>query len=73
MPTKKPVRGEFHKADRPRLDLPQRNCACCGDRFQPTIRRRMLCSICFKTDGNVEWTTTESARGGRGRRRRRCR
>ena len=31
----------------PRLDRPKRPCACCGRRFQPTVRRRLLCAGCF--------------------------
>ena len=25
----------------------KRDCTCCGEKFQPTIRRRMLCVRCF--------------------------
>ena len=31
----------------PRLDRPKRPCACCRRRFQPTVKRRMLCASCF--------------------------
>ena len=33
----------------PRLDKPKRPCARCGRRFQPTVKRRMLCAGCFST------------------------
>ena len=33
-------------ADR-RLDVPERKCKCCGRPFKPTLRRRLLCSLCF--------------------------
>ena len=29
------------------LDRPKRGCACCGQKFQPTFKRRMLCTGCF--------------------------
>lgn len=35
-----------HKADA-KIDRPRRPCARCNQLFQPTIRRRMLCSDCF--------------------------
>ena len=34
-------------ADHP-LDRPERACANCGKRFQPTIKRRLLCNGCWK-------------------------
>ena len=37
-------------------DRPQRPCANCGSTFQPTLRRRMLCVLCYR-DGE------ETARG----------
>ena len=30
-----------------KLDVPARPCARCGQAFQPTERRRLLCSSCF--------------------------
>lgn len=33
-------------ADR-NLDCPERPCACCGEPFQPTICRRLLCRQCY--------------------------
>ena len=30
------------------VERPERPCNRCGDRFQPTNRRRMLCAYCFK-------------------------
>ena len=35
----------------PKLDLPKRRCSCCGRKFQPTARRRMLCGTCFGRGG----------------------
>ena len=47
--------GENHKdarpgaldCDKPDPSRPERPCARCGNRFQPTLRRRMLCLHCF--------------------------
>lgn len=36
-----------------RLDRPKRPCACCGQRFRPTARRRMLCQGCFSRAGET--------------------
>ena len=33
--------------DPPLLGRPKRKCSACGRMFQPTIRRRMLCSVCY--------------------------
>lgn len=35
----------------PTLDCPKRPCAKCGRKFQPTLKRRMLCASCF---GNAD-------------------
>lgn len=35
--------------DKP-LDCPERDCSNCGEPFQPTKRRRMLCSLCFRNE-----------------------
>ena len=32
----------------PALDRPERPCACCGNLFQPTQKRRLLCHGCFR-------------------------
>ena len=40
--------GQGWGLDRPDLSRPERPCACCGNRFQPTQRRRMLCRDCFR-------------------------
>ena len=32
----------------PPLDKPKRPCAGCGRRFQPTVKRRMLCTECYR-------------------------
>ena len=37
--------------DNPLKGKPKRPCASCGNLFQPTVRRRMLCHRCFK-DGD---------------------
>ncbi|MCY4394989.1 MAG: hypothetical protein OXC10_07640 [Rhodospirillaceae bacterium] len=45
--------AEFSRAetkDRPDLSRPERPCARCRRRFQPTLRRRMLCGYCFRGD-----------------------
>ena len=39
-------KGHRHDHDRP-LDRPKRACAKCGNRFQPTVLRRLLCLYCF--------------------------
>ena len=31
----------------PDIDRPVRACGQCGEHFQPTVRRRMLCHDCF--------------------------
>ena len=36
----------------PPLQGPARPCACCGNPFQPTLRRRCLCARCFASDGD---------------------
>lgn len=36
--------------DRKDLSRPERPCARCGNRFQPTVRRRMLCAHCYGDD-----------------------
>ena len=33
--------------DPPLLGRPERKCSACGQMFQPTIRRRLLCGPCF--------------------------
>ena len=33
--------------DSSRLDLPPRPCSKCRRPFQPTVRRRMLCRVCY--------------------------
>ena len=33
--------------DRPLHDVGPRRCSCCGQKFQPTIKRRRLCADCF--------------------------
>ena len=40
--------------DKPDPSRPERPCACCGRRFQPTTRRRMLCAECF-TGNDAQW------------------
>ena len=35
------------KGDRPDPDRARRPCASCGRKFQPTLRRRLLCLYCF--------------------------
>ena len=37
--------------DPPLKGAPERPCSCCGARFKPTQRRRMLCSYCYRHDG----------------------
>ena len=32
----------------PPIDRPERPCSHCGDTFQPTARRRLLCYECFR-------------------------
>ena len=44
-------RGDGHRYDSPDKSRPERPCANCGGRFQPTIRRRMLCSHCYQRGG----------------------
>lgn len=39
--------------DRP-LDKPERPCAQCGRKFQPTAMRRMLCASCFSRSSSGE-------------------
>ena len=34
-------------ADRPLPGRPERPCSACGQRFAPTLRRRLLCGSCF--------------------------
>lgn len=49
--TKKRARQpQAHSQDK-KIDRPKRPCACCGNRFQPTVRRRMLCARCFNGGG----------------------
>lgn len=38
---------EHHEIDRPLTDVGPRPCSCCGNSFQPTLRRRRLCKDCF--------------------------
>ena len=45
----RPLRIVEAEADSP--PVPERPCACCGKSFQPTIRRRLLCKLCFAEDG----------------------
>lgn len=33
------------------IDRPERPCARCGNTFQPTVKRRLLCYPCFTDDG----------------------
>ena len=33
--------------DTPDRTRPPRPCSCCGEVFQPSRRRRMLCRLCF--------------------------
>lgn len=40
------VEGPLRTGDR-EIDLPERPCACCGNRFKPTIKRRLTCHPCF--------------------------
>ena len=40
--------------DRPDPSRSECPCACCGNTFQPTIRRRMLCASCFSGD-DAQW------------------
>ena len=48
-----PVPG-YH-GDRPLPHAPERPCSRCRKRFQPTLRRRMLCAPCFgKASGGDE-------------------
>ena len=37
-----------HNPGDPEIDKPERPCSRCGKRFQPTVRRRVLCDGCFK-------------------------
>ena len=32
----------------PKLKRPKRSCTRCGVRFQPTVKRRLLCATCFQ-------------------------
>ena len=34
-----------------KLKRPKRPCSRCGNKFQPTIRRRMLCATCYHWAG----------------------
>ena len=38
--------GDGERRDEP-IDRPRRPCANSGRRFQPTLRRRLLCGPCF--------------------------
>ena len=42
--------------DAPDPTRPERPCARCTNKFQPTLRRRMLCARCFGSDtrGHIE-------------------
>lgn len=51
---RKNERHKAHEGDR-KLDRPRRPCSRCGKRFQPTIKRRMLCAYCFENAD--EWMT----------------
>lgn len=37
---------------RDKLPVPERPCASCGDMFQPTVKRRLLCDSCFSETGS---------------------
>ena len=48
------IRSDYYDSDPALLDKdgdpkPERPCSRCGNTFQPTIRRRMLCRWCFDT------------------------
>lgn len=46
--------GRAHQ-DVPLEGVPPRRCAKCGRRFQPTVRRRMLCAGCYgNADSSME-------------------
>ena len=35
------------------IEAPKRPCANCGKRFQPTVKRSMLCEPCFRHTGGT--------------------
>ena len=40
---------------RPLKDKPERACARCGRGFRPTVKRRLMCSGCFRRgDGGMD-------------------
>ena len=44
-----------HTRDPALEDKPKRPCARCGNRFQPTTKRRMLCLRCFRLNGGYDF------------------
>ena len=42
------------RGDEP-LDCPERECACCGRLFQPTLRRRLLCARCYRFGDRIDF------------------
>lgn len=40
------------RLDRPLPGVEPRACSCCGRRFKPTTRRRLLCAGCFTLGDN---------------------
>ena len=41
--------GDRAMMDPPLKGAPKRPCSACGNRFQPTMRRRRLCGWCYRT------------------------
>lgn len=46
----------WNMLDKPLEGVEPRKCSCCGRRFQPTTKRRLLCAGCFALgDGRAEF------------------
>ena len=43
-----------HNRDPALKDEPKRRCARCGQKFQPTAKRRMLCARCYGLGGGYD-------------------
>ena len=43
-----------HTGDPVLKDKPKRSCARCGNRFEPTTKRWMLCARCFGLGGGYD-------------------
>ena len=53
MPARPQPGGYRLDVDRKLPKVPERPCACCRKPFKPTLRRRLLCALCFRDDGEA--------------------